>query len=146
MRYWQVRIGFLVLVLFVLSTVFSIQELRYLAFGRTIDAKLGAIRQIEHRGRYGTTSYNLGVSYEYDDEVLAKNPRWASQAHRRDEDEIPTDWRPLPSGQTVRVQFIPGTESSRLEGHHQLVWVGVFGVFLAIGLGWCLWFWRFYKS
>jgi hypothetical protein len=123
-------------ILFIFSCVMSYGELRYLCFGETVEATIISAKQVEVRGRRGRTSTRLKVEYRYED---------SGGILRTDSDRVSTDWE-LPETEEIQVQCIAGTDSSRLAGHTQMIWVYVFGLCLVGVLGAGLKFWKFYKS
>ena len=106
------RLGIGLLALFVISAVYSCNEARYLAWGKTADAKIEKVEPVTKHGRYGRQYQVLRFSYSFPDGDLGT---------RREEDDVAMDFiapESLPDDGTIPVQYIPGTaDRSRLSGH-----------------------------
>jgi hypothetical protein len=122
---WLFRVGVLTLA----SALFSVNELRYYAYGKTATAEIRNIGRFV-RAKGGFFSFAaLGreqrtVEYTYKDE--------AADAFRTERDQVPNDWT-TPKAGTVKVQYIPGEkDASRLAGNHNLIPVAGFAVGLTL--------------
>jgi hypothetical protein len=111
---WLFRFGVLTLA----SALFSVNELRYFAFGKTAT---GEIRNLGRfvRAKGGFFSFATSgqeqktVEYTYKDE--------AADELRTERDQVPSDWT-TPKDGSVKVQYIPGEKgASRLFGNHNLI-------------------------
>ncbi len=119
------------LVVLLVTGWWSASELRYLVWGRVIEAKL--IQSHAVPGQIEPEERVLRVTYEF---------REPGGSLRREEDDVPEDWILSPLS-PIDVQYIPGSPgSSRLAGNFSLVPVFVFAGVLA-WLGFCLYkVWR----
>jgi hypothetical protein len=61
---------------------------------------------------------------------LAITPRGATEL-RRESDRVSTDWE-RPAGKKLAVQYLPGTDDSRLAGHANVVAVVIFFASFAV--------------
>lgn len=111
-------------ILFLMSAYFSWTELKYVVSGKVTEADLVNVARQTRRGKYGSTKEYLSFEYQFND---AGNTR-------RESDEVSTDTQ-QPSNGKVSVQYLPGTTSSRLEGHRQTFYVVLF----FISIGWAGW-------
>jgi hypothetical protein len=109
--------------LLVVSTYLAWWELRFLVQGRTTDAVVNRVEELEpprHRTFGGTY---LAVHYSFQDEL--------TERLRTERDKLPLSW-PRPGG-TIRIQYVAGLPgSSRVEGHRH-VWSTVLFVVCVIG-------------
>lgn len=129
-------IRFLVLaaavLLLIASAVLSVNEARYALWGQTVRAQ-DFKRHTVMRSR--NTRQVVVVRYTFTD----------GGAARTEEDEVGPDFH-FPMANAVDVQYIPGTDSSRLLGHHRRWPLYVLGGSVLL-LAWQAWrFWRFYRS
>ena len=108
---------------FCISGYFSLLELRFAMWEKTVQATVTRISEKTERGRRGSTWSVLAVEYTFTD---------ATSGSRNERDDVPTDW-PVATG-TAAVQYLPGVEnSSRLHGHSSTIAVWIF-VACLIGL------------
>jgi hypothetical protein len=107
--------------LFLVSSFFAWKELKYVVWGKVVDADLISTRQVTTTTRRGEQVW-LVVEYSFKE---------SSGAERREKDRVSTDWS-LPRGQTVPVQYLAGTDDSRLVGHRNFVAVIIFVVSFAV--------------
>ena len=122
-------------VLFIVSLVGSCTELRYALFSTTVDAQVTMAKPTLQGGRRGRSSSVLLVEYQFTDNGTV----------RKEQDIVDPDW-PAQAGATTPVQYISGTDVSRLAGHSNMLFVYLFGASL-VGLAVVGFrFWRFYKS
>jgi hypothetical protein len=99
--------------LFLMSGFYSLNELRYAVFAKTVDAAVTGMRETMSTGRRRQS--RIAVEYQFTE---------SGGATRSERDEVSTDW-PIPTTGTVAVQYIPGVEkASRLKGHWS--WVAVY--------------------
>lgn len=121
------------LVLFIVSTFMSCNEMRYAMWGTSVDTMTFSKQEVSTGRR--RLSRKLLVKYTFDDAGKV----------RKEEDEVPLDL-PFPAANMIAVEYIPGSESSRVLGHHQKWWLLVFAGSLGLmGFG-AYKFWKFYKS
>jgi hypothetical protein len=119
--------------LFVVSVFLSVNEVRYLLWGTTVQTTQFS-RQLTSSGGRASRQVML-VKYTFDDGGRV----------RKESDEVGLDF-PFPPVNAVIVEYIPGTDSSRVHGHHQRWSFYVLGASVLL-VGWQAWrFWKFYKS
>ncbi|MDB5384373.1 MAG: hypothetical protein JWM11_19 [Planctomycetaceae bacterium] len=96
---------------FLITGYFSLQELRYALFSKTVDATITQIREKTVSGRRGRTHQELAFEYQFKEvEGPVRNER----------DDVSVDW-PRPGNGTIAIQYIPGVEkASRLLGHSNM--------------------------
>ena len=113
---------------FFLSLVMSCQELRYMVSGKTTDAN-GALQLRTNRDKDGTLTKTNTLTYTWMENGLP---------HQNSMD-MPLDYK-LDSTNTVKIQYLPGRDASRLQGQSNKVWVFIFfgSILLAIIAGWIL--------
>ena len=111
--------------IFFLSLFMSCQELRYMVSGKTVDA--GAALRDDTKEVNGSHVPIKALTYHYVD----------GQTPRESTIEVPLDYQ---VAGTVKVQYIPGRDISRLQGQSNKVWVCIFfgSIVLAIIGGWIL--------
>ncbi len=98
------------LAFFLFSGFWAFNELRYVAWGRTVEGRVLQANQVMMTGRRGSQKPMLSVEYSFASE---------SGGSLNERDLLPADW-PVPSG-TVPIQYIPGSpDSSRLAGHRNM--------------------------
>lgn len=102
-----------VILTFLVSAFFAYRELKYTLWGQTIDAQIVRTYQTTPTGRRGRPM--LVVEYSFQD---------AGQT-RREGDRVSLD-TPLASDTSVPIQYLPGTDLSRLAGNRNLVSVWIF--------------------
>ena len=118
------RIQFFALVLIVAGCIyFSIGELRYVFSGRTVEAHVVRMERVITQGRRGMPFPKLVCEYEFAD----------GERTRAESDDLPEDW-PQAKGETIAVQYIPGTMSSRVKGNDHVGWLWTSGVVLVLGV------------
>ncbi len=101
----------------IMTGCYSLNELRYAVWGKSVEAKLTGAKEVTKQGRRGRTSTVLRVEYQFSE---------AGGASRSENDEVSTDWT-LPSNGSVPVQYIPSVEhASRLQGHSNMLAVYLF--------------------
>jgi hypothetical protein len=121
--------------LFVVSTFMSCSEIRYSVWGKTVDTPTYTKQQVRVYRRRSPDTTEILVKYQFDDNGKL----------RKEEDQVSLDYT-FASPNTVRVQYIPGSDSSRLERSMQWWWLAIFGGSIGVmGFG-AFKFWRFYKS
>ena len=104
-----------IIALVLISLFMSCQELHYMVSGKTADATMNSrVENFENRMR-------RVVGYNYMDRGEA----------RQKFVEVPMDW-PGVGQPTVKVQYIPGSDTSRLYGQTNMVWVIIFFISLAV--------------
>lgn len=137
---FRLMIGLIIVV--VVSGFFCLSEMRYLAFGRTLQAKVERAERVTYRDRSGSTMVKFEVRYRFADAKVAdgKGDR-VEMDSVGSEDEIPG------GGQGVWVQYIPGVrERSRLAGNSNALacmpFVGAMGVLAVLTAK----FWKDYKE
>jgi hypothetical protein len=119
--------------LFVVSVFLSVNEVRYLLWGTTVQTTQFS-RQLTSSGGRASRQVML-VKYTFEDGGRV----------RKESDEVGLDF-PFPPANAVMVEYIPGSESSRVHGHHQRWSFYVLGASVLL-VGWQVWkFWKFYKS
>ncbi|MBX3357912.1 MAG: hypothetical protein KF745_05745 [Phycisphaeraceae bacterium] len=134
---WRFKFAFVAFVVFIVSFFASCSELKYFTHGKTAEAHLGRAAVVTSRGRFGTRRQKLQIDYVFQD---------GDGSTRRESDTVATSW-PVPEGDTIPVQYIPGSPGdSRLEGHSQAVFVYIFFASLAWLAFLGFRFWKFYKS
>ena len=114
--------------LFLLSMVMSCQELRYMMWGQTTEARIVRDEVDKGRSLSRSTYTRRLVIYAFMDGDL----------RRQEQAEIPMDWvRP---GDTITVQYIAGRDyQSRLADTHHWGWITIFATSvaaIAISLVW----------
>lgn len=104
--------------LFLISAYFSISELRYGIWGRTIQGNIvRTSKDVDHE--------RMTVRYTFSE---------PGGKERNETDDVSVDWE-LPSTGPVDVQYIPGTTTSRIHGNSHTWWVYVFlGSLLILGI------------
>jgi len=107
--------------LFFVSTFFAYKELKYWLRGKTIQADLIDVRETTSADRRHRPM--LVVEYGF--------TAPGATTHRRETDRVSTDWEP-PGNKTVIVQYLPGTDDSRLAGHANVVAVVIFFASFAV--------------
>jgi len=117
---------------FIVSIFTSCNETRYVIWGKTVDTAVFSKQSFS--GGRGQQPY-LEVKYQFDDAGKA----------RKEVDEVDPDFT-FTSPVVVTIEYIPGTESSRVDGHHQKWWFGVLLASVALMAAGAVKFWRFYKS
>jgi hypothetical protein len=131
----RAKLALVVGVLFLVSLIGSCTELRYAVFGTDVDAQVTVAKQGVEPGRRGRGHPVLMVEYQFTDNGTV----------RKEQDIVPRDW-PAVAGQSTPVQYISGTDMSRLKGHKNMVFVYLFLASL-IGVAFVgIRFWKFYKS
>lgn len=121
---WAARKALIALVLIVAGCIyFSIGELRYVFFGRTVDAHVVRAERVITQGRRGMPFPKLVCAYQFAD----------GERVRSESDDLPEEW-PLAKGETIAVQYIPGTTSSRVKGNDHIGWLWTSGVVLVLGV------------
>src|SRR3954454_13361875 len=100
--------------MFLVSTFFAYKELKYWLRGKTIRADLIDVRETTSSGRRRRPM--LVVEYGFTEP--------GATTRRRETDRVSTDWE-QPADKSVTVQYLPGTDNSRLAGHANLVAVVV---------------------
>lgn len=125
----QTKIILCVFGLFFVSMVMSCQELRYMVSGKVVDAG-GSPRVETWVDKYGTKTQHQVISYQFQD----------GEATRGQTLEVPLNWTNPSPGNSLKVQYIPGSDTSRLLGQSNRVWVWVFFVSLALSIfgGWIM--------
>jgi hypothetical protein len=113
---------------------YSFGELRYMVSGRTVEATLITAKEERVSKREGSMSYRqLTVVYEFDDDGQV----------RAAADIVAPDWPIAKDATTIPVEFIPGTDKSRLKGNHHRGYLWGSGAILALagvcGVAW----WKF---
>ncbi|HYC33237.1 MAG TPA: hypothetical protein VEB59_13185, partial [Gemmatimonadales bacterium] len=63
----KLRLMLGIIVVFIASIVASCNEMRYLAWGQTVSAKVNTVAQVTTRGRYGSTSEKIRIEYSFRD-------------------------------------------------------------------------------
>jgi hypothetical protein len=122
------------LILFVVSAYLSYSELKFMVFGKTIDASV--VRAVEAPALGRRSRPSLMVEYQFQD---------TNGATRKEADNVALDWKV--EGATVPVQYIPGSPgSSRLVGHTQYFFVILFVAALAVLAFVGIRFWKSYKE
>ena len=114
---YKLRIVLGVSGLFFVSTVMSCEELRYMVSGKVIDATTSTKAETARR-KNGEPYQRLVLGYSYHD----------GNDLRQRFIEVPLSWR---GGPTVKVQYIPGRDRSRLLGQSNKGWVVLFVLSLA---------------
>ena len=122
------------IVIFIIATVQSCNETRYKIWGTTVQATSFTKREVEHHSRRGYY-VDLLVQYQFDDAGKV----------RKEEDSVSLDFA-FPHPNAVTIQYIPGTEDSRISGHDQAWWIWVFLGSIGLLVWQCVKFWKFYKS
>ncbi len=108
-------------ILFLISLVFSWSEIRYMIWGKTVDAMFMSSQVEVRRGKYNRQWEVRVLGYAFMD----------GEKNRREYEDVPMDWE-TPESKLVKVQYIPGREfSSRLSGEHHWFWISVFFLILA---------------
>lgn len=121
---WATRKAMIALVLIVGGCIyFSIGELRYVFSGRTVDAHVVRMERVITQGRRGMPFPKLVCEYEFAD----------GKRRRAESDDLPADW-PQAKGESIAVQYIPGTTSSRVKGNDHVGWLWTSGVVLVLGV------------
>lgn len=130
---WIERRAFIALILIVAACFyFSFAEMRYVIWGRTVDARLVRMEQVIAKGRRGMPYPKLECDYEFAD----------GDRMRTESNDLPADW-PQAKGETIVVQYIPGTASSRVKGNDHAGWLWGSGVVLVLGCVCGFVFWKF---
>ncbi len=92
--------------------------------GKTADAVANSRIEMDQRSD-GTKFQKRVLGYTYDDKGT---PRQRYM-------DVPIDWDGIQNG-TVKVQYIPGRDQSRLLGQTNLFWVCIFGLSVVLaGIG-----------
>ena len=109
---------------FLVSCFMSYRELVYLVRGRVAQAAVTKAYEVTQRGRFGVSQgTRLTVEYTFTE---------PDGTRRSDSDTVDTDW-PLPSNESVPVQYTPGAGGrSRLSGHVNWAWIAIFVVSLGV--------------
>jgi hypothetical protein len=116
------RLTIALLFLLIASIFFSINELRYIIWGNSIEARLIDAHAVP--GRRRSNPPHMHVEYEFAD---------GAQTRRESDDvDIHSGTGKAP---TVPIEYIPGSASSRLKGNDHKGWLWVSGSFLIAGLG-----------
>lgn len=101
-------------IVFLISTYYSWQELKFLAWGETAQATVTNTFETSSGSRRSQPL--LAVEYSFTDSATGP---------RSERDDVPVDW-PLPEG-PITVQYLPGVaDSSRLEGRSSRAAVIIF--------------------
>ena len=108
-------------ILFLVSAFFAWKEVKYLLWGKVVEADLISTREVTTLTRRGEEVW-LVVEYSFKE---------TGGTQRREKDRVHTDWS-LPGGKKVPVQYLAGTDNSRLVGHRNYVAVFIFVVSFAL--------------
>lgn len=110
--------------IFLISAYFSLNELRYAVFARTVEARVTNVRETQSVGR--RREPRLSIEYNFTE---------AGGATRSERDTVPVDW-PVSSDGTIQIQYIPGVaNASRLSGRGSWIAVAMFlASLIAIGV------------
>jgi hypothetical protein len=131
--FFKVRAVLAVIVLLAIATFKSCEEARYTLWGETVEPTSATTRQVTTRGRRGSQRQKLEVSYQFDDAGKV----------RKEHEVVSLDYKvPDP----LRVQYIPGTTDSRIEGNTERFWLIIVAIALALFSWQVIKFWKFYKS
>ena len=121
---WMLVIG----IVFLVSACYSLNEFRYLIFGKTIEATLTRAYETTVSGRRGRRHQEQVFEYQFSE---------PGGAIRNERDQVSLGW-PNPSNGKIAIQYIPGVEkASRLVGHSFMIAVYIFLACCA-GLGYGL--------
>jgi len=134
MSSYEIRALFGGVALMCVVLFYSFSEIRYMVSGRTVDATLISANEERVSKREGSMSYRqLTVVYEFDD---------GGQV-RAAADIVAPDWPIAKGATTIPVEFIPGTDKSRLKGnhHHGYLW-GSGAIIVLAGICGVAW-WKF---
>lgn len=109
---------------FLISGYFSLNELRYALFSRTVEARVTNARATQSVGR--RKEPRLAIEYNFTE---------AGGATRSERDTVPVDWPLSPDG-AIQIQYIPGVaNASRLSGRGSWNAVAIFlASLVAIGV------------
>jgi hypothetical protein len=112
------KIVLVVLLVFLVSMIKSCNEMRYWISGKTTIAQ--ASTRVDQEIRHGETFPQRVLAYNYDDAGKSCSNYV----------NVPMDW-PGKGQSTVKIQYIPGSELSRISGQSNMVWVIIFFASLA---------------
>jgi hypothetical protein len=119
----KTKIILAIFLLFFVSMVMSCQELRYMVSGKTTDASLNT--RLEYSQRNGGKYVKRVAGYSFED----------SGKNRQRYFDVPFDWSHA-EDKSIKVQYIPGSERSRVYGDSNKGWVAVFvGSLIAAVIG-----------
>jgi hypothetical protein len=107
----KAKIVVAIIVVFFISFLNSCEELRYWVSGKVTEGP--AATRIDSENRHGEVVPQRVLGYSYDD----------GGTLRRKFINVPMDW---PERATVKIQYIPGGDTSRLLGQTHRVWVVIF--------------------
>lgn len=112
----RMRVWIGIAIAFIASMIYSCNEVRYRAFGRTADADVLEVWQTVGKSSGSTQGYE--VKYRFREE---------SGAIRTESDKIGAGWSVRPPGSTVPVRYLQGSpEMSRLAERSNIVALIVF--------------------
>lgn len=127
------RFGLIILILLGVSLFKGCEEIRYTLFGEVTEVTSSTVRQYTYRGRRGSRSEKLEFTYTFLD----------NDKSRTEQDTVSLDYAvPKP----LRVQYIPNSTDSRIEGHTERFWLIILAVAFLAAIIAAIKFWRFYKS
>jgi len=119
---WKAVVALIAII--IACVYFSAKELRYMIWGRTVDATvISAIEERVTKTQGGISFPQLTVAYAFQD---------GGQA-REEVDAVTPDWPITKTTKVVAVEYIPGTELSRLKGNDHKGWLWGSGVMLVLG-------------
>ena len=107
----KAKIVLVIFAVFFISLLNSCEELHYWVSGKVTEGP--ASTRIDSENRHGEVVPQRVLGYSYDDGGTARSKYI----------NIPMDW---PERATVKIQYIPGGDTSRLLGQTHMVWVCIF--------------------
>ena len=118
----RMKVWLYVGLVFLISAIFSWQELKYTLRGKSAEATVTTTNDFTEHGRHDTKL--LSIHYRFDDAGVM----------REEYDHVPLDWPTPEVGSKVQIQYFPGVEdSSRILGHSNKFWVYIFLGSCAVG-------------
>jgi hypothetical protein len=132
---WFTRRAIIACIALVLGCAYmSYKELRYVFWGKTVDAALISAKEVQLRKSEGGMPFpGLRVDYEFDD----------GDQVRTEMEYVDPEWPIAKGAKTVAVEYLPGTTTSRIKGNDHKGWLWASGVVLVLSafIG-ALW-WKF---
>jgi hypothetical protein len=127
-QYRKLRFVLGIIGIFLVSFIMSCQEMRYMAFGKTVDATLELAQPEKETTRRGSIKRKLVVTYSFFDK----------DTFRRERVDVPENWEGV-GAKTVPVQYIPGRpDVSRIKGQSNMVWVVIFATSVIALVVWAI--------
>jgi hypothetical protein len=119
----QIKMIFLVGLLFLLSAWMSCLEVKYVIWGMKADAKVISVKKVMNPSRHGSMK------------VMAVKYAWTEEGGTARTDVVNVEIDQAPAlGDVLAIDYLPGVQGSRLQGRWNYIALTFFLVMLGIGL------------